>query len=365
MKNDYRPSGRSGGLSRMLNLLGILFAFIVLIGLLDQAGVKIIVSQDQGHHGASMLPGSDAVSQNNTDNHIVVSSQPSSPDYPGYKSSQAVRPYAGSTSSRQTINAEEWIARFASSARSQALEKGVPAGVALAVGVEKLQRGTRINDWHSFIEEVIIPLVAIKQTAAKADVQQFYKYSANSQRWINGLAAEKRFSANQLNAHMQKYELYAQDEEVLRIIKGGGRYDQQARKKSSKVASEVSSAMVSRRIEEQEAARYSNAAEHDNSEEWEQYYDEVVGKAVAKEVARKKLKSGEYISDEDMEMLIEETNKETSKVLKNNISFLGRKINPDHPEAEKMKDITNPRNSQAREEIYQEQLQKHKVARKN
>jgi len=365
MKNDYRPSEKRGGLSRMLNLLGILFAFILLIGLLDRAGVKIIISQDQAYQGASILPGMDGSTEDNAENHIVVSAEPTPQQYPDYKSTKAVRPYAASTSKQRKVEAEEWIARFASSARDQALEKGVPAGVALAVGVEKLKQGAQINDWHRFIEAVIIPLVAIKQTASKADIQQFYKYSANSQRWIDGLAAEQRYSASKLNAHMQQYHLHAQDEAVLKILKGGGRYEQQARKKSGRVADEVSTDIVSRRIEEQENAVYSRAAEHDNSADWEQHYDEVVGRAVAKEIARKKLKSGEYISEEDMEMLIEETNTETSDVLKSNISFLGRKINPDHPDAEDMNDITNPRNSQAREEIYQKELRKHKVAGKN
>jgi hypothetical protein len=364
MRNDYYPTRRKSGLSRLLNALGVLFALIILIAFMDKAGVKIVIDQEQSVSGAGMLPQFDTGAPSaGADNPIVVNTtEPSYRSYKDYSGQEAVRPYATGSQSKRTQNVEEWVARFASTARAQAIEKGVPAGVALAVGIEKISGGTPINDWHRFIEEVTIPLVAIKQAASKADLQAYYKYSANSSLWVSGLASDGRFPAERLHRHLQKYELHAQDKQVLDILSNGGRYEQEAITKSVEVGDEVASDLVARRIKEQESSTLSKAASHQNSKEWEQYYDEVVGKAVAKEIARKKLKKGEYLSEDDMESLIEETNQETSDVIRHNISFLGRKINKDHQDAENMLDITQPKNAQAREELYQQRLKEQNVA---
>ena len=101
-----------------------------------------------------------------------------------------------------------------------------------------------------------------------------------------------------------------------------------------------------------------------STEIWEAEYDEMVGREVAKEIAKEKLKSNSYISEEDMARLVEETNVETSKVLESKLSFPGRKVNKNHPDAAKMNDITKPKNSQAREELYQKKLKARKASRK-
>ncbi|MFM9948257.1 MAG: hypothetical protein ACKV1O_09990, partial [Saprospiraceae bacterium] len=85
-------------------------------------------------------------------------------------------------------------------------------------------------------------------------------------------------------------------------------------------------------------------------------YDEIVGSEVAKEAARKKLKSGRYLTEEDLTRLVEETDQETAKALKSKLAFPGRKVNPNHPDAAKRLDITDPKNTQAREELYQRKL---------
>ena len=360
MKEYYNAPRRSS--FSLLNILGFLFAITIFIGILDRAGIKVIVGQKSNHNQSGMLPTFGAKAQPQEGELLVVDAHSSTKQ--GYTSYQySNNASVGSVASGTSKNPEEWVERFASSARNQAIEKGVPAGVALAYGIEQLHNGRNIDSWHQFINEVIIPLVAIKQAASKSGLQQYFKYSANSERWIAGLGKDQRFSANRLNSHLNKYQLDKYDQEVMSIIANGGKYQQAQERRSTHVADEVASSMVAKRIEKQGSRASSVNLENGNADEWEQYYDEVVGKAVAKEIARKKLKSGEYISEDDMQNLIDETNEETSGVIKNNISFLGRKINKNHPDAEQMLDITNPRNAQAREELYQQKLREKKMVK--
>jgi hypothetical protein len=357
---EYYNAPRRSNLS-LLNILGFLFAITIFIGILDRAGIKVVVGQNSNHNQSGMIPDFGAKEQPQEGELLVVdahsSNQQEHTTAYHYSNNASVGPAASGTSK----NPEEWIERFASSARSQALEKGVPAGIALAYGIEQLNSGRTINSWHQFINEVIIPLVAIKQAAPQTNLQQYFKYSANSERWIVGLGKDHRFSASRLNNHMRKYQLHKYDQEVMAIIANGGKYQQVQERKSTQVADEVASSIVAKRIERQHQHATSASQQNSNADEWEQYYDEVVGKAVAKEIARKKLKSGQYLSEDDMQNLIDETNEETSGVISNNISFLGRKINKNHPEAEQMLDITNPKNAQAREELYQQKLREKKM----
>jgi hypothetical protein len=361
MKDQYHTSRRSG-LGNLLQILGVLFAFTLLIGALDKAGVKVIFGSDNQDQHSSMMPAYAQPSTNEEGQIIVVDAQESNDHYAEYKNNKY---HASATrTAKLSSHGEEWIEQFASSARKQALEKGVPAGLALAVGLHKISKGTTISSWNDFIKEITIPLVAVKQTASKEDLRAYFKYSANSGRWIDGLEAIDYFDQGALNAYMSKYKLKQYDKEVMGIIANGGSYIQEAEKRSTYVAGEVATEMVSKRVAKQtsEKSKLNSSSGNENVENWEQYYDEVVGKAVAKEIARRKLKSGQYLSEDDMQNLIEETNDETSDVVKNNISFLGRKINPDHPEAKQMQDITNPRNAQAREELYQKKLRENKMA---
>ncbi|MCG8326730.1 MAG: hypothetical protein MI974_03540 [Chitinophagales bacterium] len=362
MKNNYYQPRRRSGISSLLNILGILFAIVIVIGAMDRAGVRVILDNDKEsqYHSAGFLSGNQQQAPQNEQDIIVVGTENQSADYPAYNRT----PSSYSASRSIKIDETAWIERFASTARKQALVKGVPAGVALAVGLEKIKSGININDWETFVEEVTIPLVAIKQMASREELQTYYKYSANSYRWIDGLGEARHFTSRALKTHLQKYHLDRYDNDVKEMIAGGGTHDQQFNKKSTHVADEVASSMVARRIKKQET-EVLRTAEPENAASWEQRYDEIVGKAVAKEIARKKLKSGQYISEEDMAGLIDETNEETGKVLERNVSLLGRKINREHKDADNMLDITNPNNVQAREELYQKEIKKHRVAGDN
>ncbi|MBX2871084.1 MAG: hypothetical protein KTR30_03265 [Saprospiraceae bacterium] len=370
MKNINNSPRRNGG-SLLLKSLGFLFAVILFVGMMDKAGVNISLD-DQGaastqvaHAAVGEKPAMETPPSSATRNRIIVADEPEVRPTRSYSTPKSYD-VSNSSSKRKgldrSITVEDWIAGFSDLAVEQAMDRGIPAGVALAVGVSKIKDGVNISNWNSFMEEVIEPLAAAKFQASRKQIKSYFKYSANSEKWAEGLGNTGDFSASGLKKVMKKYALRDFDYEVRNKLSS----DPEVEKRAREVAEEVTYAMKESRWEarKEAVANRSKAREMKSAEIWEAEYDEMVGREVAKKIAKEKLKSNSYISEEDMARLVEETNVETSKVLENKLSFPGRKVNKDHPDATKMKDITNPKNSQAREELYQKKLKARKASRK-
>lgn len=346
----------------LLRLLGFIFAMILIIGMLDKAGLKVSLEgreeRDPGmRYNEATLGNSDAERERSSGSAYNSYNEPSS-SYRGDYQPRSYEEYssqAPSRSARPAVSAEDFIGRFAETATTQALNRGVPAGVSLALGITKMKEGERIEDWQDFMEKVVLPLAAIKESAPQQGLQAYFKYSANSGRWLEGLSRQGDYSYNTLRQAMQQYRLDQYDQEVRTALVEGTRVAPEMERKANFVADEVSSHIVRQRVAQEEEVR-SGRSRNANVEQWENFYDETVGREVAKEIAKRKLKTGQYITEEDMGRLIDEANVETEKVLKKNLSFLGREINPNHPDAPEMKDITRPGNAQARQELYQQKL---------
>jgi len=369
MKNHYSQSNKgNGAMGGLMRLLGFVFALILVIGMLDKAGLKVSLDgQKEGPSGKRYYEAS--VGDNNSGEESGPETIYVAPDEPSRSSGQAYQPrsyneYSSTAPSRGSqpgMSVDAFISHFAETATAQALDKGVPAGVSLALGIAKLQQGERIENWQDFMNKVVTPLARIKENAARDGLQPYFKYSANSSRWLEGLGRQGDYSYNALRQAMQQYRLDAYDEEVRTALSGGTRVSPEMDRQASFVADEVASNIVTQRAayEQQQRSGRKNTA---NAEKWEGYYNEVVGREVAKEVAKRKLKTGQYITDEDMGRLVEEANVETEKVMKKNLSFLGRDINRNHPDAPEMLDITKPGNAQARQELYQKKLKERDFA---
>lgn len=367
----YNNSPRNNGGSFLLKGLGFLFALIIFVGMMDKAGINIsmpeVEGMEEGVARASMgetAPATTEVAEER--NRIVVGGEPELRRTRSYAppKSYDISSEKSNTSNRldRNVSAEDWIEGFSELAVEQAMDRGIPAGVALAVGVSKLQEGVNITNWNSFMEEVIEPLAAAKFQASRQEIKSYYKYSANSERWAEGLGTSGDFSTKSLKKVMKKYALRDFDYEVRNRLAN----DPEVEKKAREVAEEVTFAIKESRWENRKKAVASkkSTSEITKEEMWEAEYDEMVGREVAKKIAKDKLKSNQYISEEDMARLVEETNVETSDVLQNKLSFPGRKVNKKHPEASKLKDIANPRNKQSREELYQQKLKERKASRK-
>lgn len=361
-----RPS--SGGAGILLRFLGFIFAMILIIGMLDKAGLKVSFEDREGA-GAGPRYNEAAVGEAYGNEKSGSETIYISPGEPGrsYQQEYEPRPYsessrqAPSRGARTAVSAEDFIGRFAEAATVQALNRGVPAGISLALGISKLKEGERIDSWQDFMEKVVLPLARIKEDAPRAGLQAYFKYSANSGRWLEGLSRQGDYSYNALRQAMQQHQLGRYDEEVRTALVEGARVAPEMERKASYVADEVNSNLVQQRIAREQEAGSTNGRSS-NVEQWKNHYDETVGREVAKEIARRKLKTGQYITDQDMGRLIQEANIETEKVLKNNLSFLGREINRDHPDAPEMLDITKPGNAQARQELYQKKLREREYA---
>ncbi len=370
MKNIDNSPRRNGG-SLLLRSLGFLFAVILFVGMMDKAGVNISLD-DQGtssaqvaHMGVGESTSMEAPAPSTPRNRIIVADEPEVRPTRSYSTPKAYDITSKASKRKgldRSITVEDWIEGFSDLAVEQAMDRGIPAGVALAVGVSKINDGVNISNWNSFMEEVIEPLAAAKFQASRKQIKAYFKYSANSEKWAEGLGNTGDFSASTLKKVMKKYALRDYDYEVRNKLST----DPEVEKRAREVAEEVTYAMKESRWEARKkaVADQSRSREMKSTEIWEAEYDDMVGREVAKEIAKKKLKSNSYISEEDMARLVEETNVETSKVLDSKLSFPGRKVNKDHPDAAKMKDITNPKNSQAREELYQKKLKARKASRK-
>ena len=367
MGHHYSRQG-SGGTGMLLRFLGFIFAMILVIGMLDKAGLKVSL---EGQEGKSPGPryNEASVGDNYGEGENSNSTVYVSPDEPAQsrKGSYQPRAYdeyskqAPSRSARPSASAEDFIDRFAETATAQALNRGVPAGISLALGIAKLNQGERIDSWQDFMDKVVMPLSRIKGNASRDGLQPYFKYSANSGRWLEGLSRQGEYSYNALRQAMQEYRLEYYDQEVRTALVEGTKVAPEMERQASYVADEVSSNIVRQRIAHEQETR-SRPARSAKVEEWENYYDETVGREVAKEIAKRKLNTGQYITEEDMGRLIDEANVETEKVLKSNLSFLGRDINRKHPDAPEMLDITKPGNAQARQELYQKKVREQKFA---
>lgn len=342
MSNQYQ---NSSSLSSLLKLLGAVFALILIIGALDKAGVKVVLGDKPtgNAYESSLLPGTEGQAR-----------QPKAAYTPPRDEERAAyhKPGRQAEQSLTTTNIDNFIDRFASSARKQALEQGVPAGIALAYGIEELKRGQRIDSWDDFQDKVVQPLARLKQEVPRNALSRYFKYSANSQRWAQGLGRYARHAEQQLLNNLNAYALEAQDAAVTEILLR----QPEDEPRLQEVADEVTAKIVRRQDENRTVEKKTAQTPESGTKAWRNFYEEEVGHEVAKEIARKKLRSGQYIGGSDMEALIEETNKETEATIQNNIGLLGRKVNRNHKNASQKLDITDPRNAQAREELYQQKL---------
>ena len=355
MKKSYRNQ-KHGGNFYIFTMLGIGCAFIFAIGAMKQAGFRLVKAEESSavrteKIAAASLGGMPISSTDQSADHaaeIVVLTAPSAVEAP-----KTIHPTTSSESPSNTrLFVEGWINQFDEAATVQALDRGVPAGIALAYGITQINKGVSITNWNEFNDQVIEPLVRIKTNASSAARSKYFRYSANSGLWAEGLENQGKGNANALKKLIAQHQLIHYDSEVKKRLKGATSNDPEIEKKAEAIAKKVSNTQAQKTTKTS-----ADATKPEKVAQWKSNYDAEVGQSVAKEIAKKKLSSGKYITEEDMNQLLEETNQETAVALENKIMFMGRKINQNHPDAAKLSDKTNPQNAQARGEHYQERLQ--------
>lgn len=372
MKNSY-PRRNSNG---PLTVMGFGLAIVMTIGFLKSNGFKLTRTDMpfSSEVPVAMASVEATPARTNSESTVVLDKRQSG-DYDGrneqaqhYSNSDAYRSAAGNAKATRTVrsqvNAADWITEFHDAAVSQAVSRGVPAALSLAVGLEQLQKGATILNWTDFVEKVVDPLAQTKQRASGDIRSNYFKYSANSDLWAEGLGTLGKYSEKELQAIIREYALNSYDEEVRSALMSRRTVDNVTEEQAAFVAEEVTAQVRQEKRERprtETVAIGGHVADQVREKEEEAYFDEFVGREVAREIAKKKLKSGKYIGEADMNRLIEETNTETEEVVKHKLTFPGRKINRNHEEAADMLDITKKENAAAREELYQQKLRENKL----
>ncbi len=361
MRDSY-PQRNSG----FFSLLGYLFAVVLVVGFLSKAGIKFNLpgkepakgtTEELSIQAATLDRPAGFTPLNDEDKLVLPPAGETAESYSATLEERSGTPGSSASNSKRWSKSE-WIANFSTPAIREALANGIPAGISLAVGIAKVEDGYAIGSLEEFRELVIQPLLKIKNRSSD---NQYFKYAANSQKWARGLGKKPGYSEKSLIAILEKYDLTDLDLEVKAHLADES-LDPETRRKADFVGEEVGSRIRekrrSSRSDDEPALR-----EEKSTEDWKAGYDEVVGQEVAREIAKKKLKSRSYISEEEMNQLVEETNVETEKTIKNRLAFPGRKLNPNNKNASDKLDITQPGNSQAREELYQRKIAESKKKR--
>ncbi|MEM9889001.1 MAG: hypothetical protein AAF849_24135 [Bacteroidota bacterium] len=351
MKQQYNTKARAG--INILNLLGFALAVIFTVGFFkktaqndnnERSYVNYEKEEKALRSGIAEFYPAEAK--------ILPARSSASKKVRSYATSEKIEKERRASPSNKAISIEDWIYSFEGFAKDQAIKNGVPAGISLAMGINVLENGVPIRSEADYIRLVVEPLRHLKTNAPYKDRSAYFKYAANSKKWADGLGASGRYSSSDLRKVIRQYRLDVFDRAVRDYIVGAASDSPALERKIEYVAQEAREQKIVNRTASTSARPALSRSER--VAEWTNNYQDVVGQEVAKEVARKKLKTGSYITEEDMKQLIEETNAATDRAMENKLMFLGRRINREHKDASKVSDLTRAENAQARGERYQE-----------
>lgn len=341
MRQSNKQSMGKNTVGQFFTTLGVGCAFIFTLGALKKAGVEVTfnpkTSSVTQNLALGKIPSDEATAM------AVLEPLPRV-----MKPEHKKAPKRNVSATR--LRVEQWINKHAETAKSFALDKGIPAGISLAIGVDQIKKGNRIEDWEAFAALITQPLLEQKQKASKMNRSAYYKFAANSEKWASGLEVTGYYSKNQLMETINDYKLGIYDEEVKDVIINSDKSKHKIEKRATVVAEAI--------VDKYETDFAPAETIEEKAVAWENRYNQLVGKEVAKKVAKKELKSGKYLTEEDLQLLIEETNLQTDKALENKLMMVGRKINTTHPQASKLLDVTDPNNAHARGELYQQKVKK-------
>lgn len=372
MKDNYNYPRRRGGLS-ILNVLGFGFATILMVGFLKSKGYDLTHREFESVPSVSQarIPGGEE-SAPETESFVLKNDESGDYDGRSYDNPEAYRQTSSKRETTRKVSSlprgADWVNEFSAVAVSQAVSRGVPAALSLAVGLQHLEHGAVIISWSDFVEKVVDPLAKAKQRASSDVRSNYFKYSANSDLWAEGLDVLGKYSERDIQAMIKQFALKGFDQQVRQAVIAGTPAEEIMSEKVSYVAEEVATYQREEkrsRPHKEMVAIGGNAVDQVREIEEDNYYDEFVSREVAREIARKKIKSGKYIGEDDMDQLIRETNVETEEVVKSKLTFAGRKINRDHKDAAELMDITKKENDAAREELYQKRLRENKLDSKS
>jgi hypothetical protein len=120
---------------------------------------------------------------------------------------------------KQVVDVNEWVGQFTAQAFLEAQKKDirVPATLSLALGLDLMRQGERIETKEDFVRKVVNYLVAIKKNASGEERKAYFQYAANSDNWLKGME-RKGISTTGIREMIARYDLDAYDEVVFEQI---------------------------------------------------------------------------------------------------------------------------------------------------
>ncbi|MDX1939734.1 MAG: hypothetical protein SFU99_04235 [Saprospiraceae bacterium] len=206
-------------MKNLLTIIGFLiagFCFFVWYGGRNGAHIESMTPVEQGmitdaspldaqDFGARSLERPDEVSRSN--NRMKIKDAPE-------KLAVVGTPSASSSSN----SLKKQVEHLSEAAVSNALDHQIPAGASLALLIYSAQRGKQLT--ISNLNQVIEYLLGVKHSAAKEDLQSYFKYASNSEKWFQGLGLDRNGShpkADLLKIY-RDYDLKRYDKNVLAFV---------------------------------------------------------------------------------------------------------------------------------------------------
>lgn len=247
-------------MKNVFTLLGILAAIVLFGGYLHRSGIRLTqdgaataqaTEERDAFFETTDSPVREEVNLFDPDRHYRDT--PEGFDRVGRSSASAESTSTAAVSEKEI---QRWIRRQGPVAIMEAVRQGVPAGISLAIGVQALQQG-RIDLRSDFNQAVVAPLANYKEGRERA----YFKYSANSDSWLQGLAKTSNYDTRELDAILRRYDLAAYDAEVYLALQ-----NQRREERSSPAARPTYAASVATPSENR-AASSSRAAEDEVADE--------------------------------------------------------------------------------------------------
>ncbi len=216
-------------MKNLLTLLGFSTAILLFVGVLHKSNYRVVQMGNDNVAAMEALDGKEAQAD---DEILILDDNPSKAGLnfkevigpaSAIKGNQnrSVHQESSPRPSNRRINdadLQRWVNLHANEAIDAALEHGIPAGLSLTLGVQQLEAG-QMHPQDNFAKQILAPLVNLK-AKSKGWSTNYFKYSANSKSWFEGLEAIEVYSEAELKQIFRRYDLASYDAEVYLALTG-------------------------------------------------------------------------------------------------------------------------------------------------
>lgn len=205
----------------LLSLLGFCSTIVLLVGYLYKSDYRLVQVDRPAGAGPLALQDQSGTDDRHAEETLRLDLDSDRPatarnwserEYPSAATGRRATEKSAAASRLTFQQLDGWVDRHRTVAVMEALDRGVPAGISLAVGLHLLQQGT-MTERDDFATRVVDRLSRLRDNAA-TESRTHFRFFANSGEWARGLEREGHFSESELLAILQEFNLSAYDSEV-------------------------------------------------------------------------------------------------------------------------------------------------------